>query len=206
MSVVEYHHGYTETAVVKNGKRLSIMQDLASHALPEDIKQNADSIYRRMGCPTRRKNVRQQMLFWCVYNSYLEFKRHVDKERMGRVEFGLSDKNIKRTSSIFSATQTGYDPPDVIVHPHDYVPAMCEAVGLDDSTVPLVHSYFDYLLKVYPDLSERKPKTAAAGMFQHYLETHGVQLVDPRAVSAVAGIDEVTIKGIVEKIKEAEYS
>lgn len=203
MSVVEYHQGYSETSVVKSSKRLSILPDLAAYPFPDEVKENADSIYRRMGCPTKRKNVRAQMLFWCVYNSYLECKRHVDKERLGR-QFGLPDKNIKRTSSIFSPLQTGYHQPDVETRPHDFVPDMCEAVGLDASTVPAVHEYFDYLMKVHPPLAHSKPKTAAAGMLQHYMETHGIVLADPRAVSAAADITEVTIKGIVEKIKEAE--
>jgi len=203
MSVVEYHHGYSETAVVKKSKALSILPDLAPFSFPEDVKQNADSIYRRMGCPTKRKNVRLQLLFWCIYNSFREFNRHVDKERLGR-QFGLSDKDIKRTSSIFSPLQTGYHQPDFKVRPHDYAAAMCEAVGIDETTVPQVLEYFDYLLTVQPALSQRKPKTAAAAMLQHYMDTHGIVLCDPGAVSAAADITSVTIKGIVGKIKEAE--
>ena len=179
--------------------RRTILGDMKTYPIPDDVKNRADSIYNKMRYQVRRGKIRCQMLFFCTYCAFLELNRDVDPMLLGEI-FGLTQGEIQKCDSLFSPLQTGYKPPSVYVSPLGYLPGYCEKIDLDENSIKELVTLSKSILDKDPGLTQENPQTVAAGLFRYFIVTNGISVTDPRTVSEITGRSAVTIDCMYKKI------
>lgn len=184
---------------ISNKNDRSILSDLAPYALLDDIKNKADVIYNKMKHQTRRGKIRNQMLFFCVYNAHLELGRNVNHAQLGK-QFGLTTGEIQRCDSIFSFLQTGYRPPIQHTSPLGYLPNYCENIGLSQEAMNNVILLGKTILEKDAELNQENPQTVAAGILRYYLIINGI-FCEMSKITEVTLRSAVTIDAMLRKVQ-----
>lgn len=194
---------HNEWSYINNKTERSILPDLRSYTLPEDIKLRADAIYNKMKYQVRRGKIRSQMLFFCVYCAYLELANvgevTVDPVQLGKL-FNLTPGEVQRCDSLFSPLQTGYKPPSVYTSPLGYLPDYCEAFGLSEDTIPEIIKLSTSILQKDKSLFEENPQTVAAGLLRYYTVTNGIISDDPQKIINITGRSVATIDTMYRRL------
>jgi hypothetical protein len=177
----------------------SILKDLKPFDIPENIKFRADVIYNKMHYHVRRKKIRYQMLFYCVYCAYLELNQNVDPTELG-VLFGLKQGDVQRCDSLFSPLQTGYTPPVKHARPTKYLDQYCEKIGLDNDAGLQIKKLSEALMIKDPEFLQENPQTVAAGILKYFVITNGIILEDPDIIRTVTKRSNATIDAIFQRI------
>ena len=181
----------------------SIISDLKSYSLPDDIKNKADSIYSKMIPRTRRKKIRKQLVFFCVYCAYLELGIDVNPMQLG-TQFGLTHGEVQKCGSLFSKLQTGYTPPVVNSTPLNYIPGFCQDLGLGEDAIEQIAQIYEVVSSVDEKLSQENPHTVASGLLKYYVITNGISLKDANAISTITKRSSVTIDAMYKRIALAD--
>ena len=189
---------YGQEHVVTHTER-SILSDLKPYPFPDDIKNKADVIYNKMIYRVRRGKIRNQMLFFCVYCSYLELDRDVNPVQLG-AQFGLTSGEVQRCDSIFSPLQTGYRPPSTNTSPLRYLPDYCQNMELSEDATIEIMRLASHILRKDSSLRQENPQTVAAGLLRYYTYTNGITTDDPQKITKVTGRSNVTIEGMFRRI------
>lgn len=200
----EFFKGYNDWAQYDYIKsEHSIISDLKCYQLPDDVKNKADSIYLKMIPRTRRKKIRKQLVFFCVYCAYLELGIVVNPMQLGK-QFGLTSGEVQRCGSLFSKLQTGYTPPVVDSTPLNYVPGFCENLGLSTEAIEEISRIYDAVSSNDERLSQENPQTVASGLLKYYIETNGIVMKDSKAISVITNRSSVTIDSMYKRIAVAD--
>lgn len=112
----------------------SILGDLKQYPFTDDIKNQADTIFKKMRYRVRRGKIRDQLVFYCVYCAHLELQRDVNPIQLGK-QFGIDPGKVQRCYSTFSYLQTGYRPPFIYTSPLSYLPDYCRNMDLSDRCI-----------------------------------------------------------------------
>lgn len=198
----EFYNSYGETHVITR-KNHSILSDLEQYPLTDDIKNKADVIYNKMIPRLHRSKIRNQMLFFCVYNAHIELDRDVNPVQLGKM-FGLTAGDVQRCDSIFSPLQTGYEPPSKITTPTEYLPGFCEKMGISSEATNNIIKLANNILNKDPDLREQHPQTVAAGILKYYTYINGITTDDPYKINKVTDRSPVTINTVFKRISNID--
>jgi transcription initiation factor TFIIIB Brf1 subunit/transcription initiation factor TFIIB len=175
----------------------SILPDLSTYHIPEDIKKKADFIYSNMETQTRRNRIRHQLIFYCTYQAYRSLGINVDPGLLGKT-FGLKGGQIQRCSSMFSKLQTGFDPGKQQMSPIDCLRLFCQEIDLApeaiDSAVLLAKS----ILRKDPTLDQDSPKTVAAGLFRYFAHINGI--IFNKDITVITQRSQATIDAMYKRI------
>lgn len=190
---------YGEWGHVVNRSARTIIPDLKNFMFPDDIKNRADFIFNRMVYRVRRGKIRDQLLFWCVYNAHRELGRNVDPIGLGK-QFGLNQGEVCRCDSIFSELQTGYRPPASNASPIQYLPDYCARLGIQQEGVSQVMTLAGTILQKEPALFQDNPQTVAAGILRYFTVTNGITIDDPSIIAKVTSRSNVTIDNMYRRI------
>ena len=182
----------------------SILPELKSYQLSDEIKIQADTIYNKMTRNTYRGRKRLQLFYYCSYCAYLELRRECDPNALAKV-FGLTTTEVKKTDSLFSQLQTGYRPPKNNWSVLDRLAAICssEQLGLDPHVTQCILVSATAILAKEASLSRGSQQTLAAGLLHYFLQVHGVQLDNSKLV-AITERSMSTIEEIVKHISLAD--
>ena len=200
----EFFKGYSDWGqhVFVNSEH-SIINDLRSYQIPDDIKNKADWIYSKMIPRTRRKKIRKQLVFYCIYCACLELGIDVNPMQLGK-QFGLTQGEVQRCGSLFSKLQTGYAPPVVYSTPLNYIPGFCENLGLAEDAIEEIARIYSVVISADQGLSQENPQTVASGLLKYYIITNGISLKDSNAISVATNRSSVTIDAMYKRIAIAD--
>lgn len=192
--------GYSEIGshVITHGGH-SILGDLKAYPLPDDIKNQADTIYNKMIYRVRRGRIRDRLLFFCTLCAYQELGLDVNPIELGEM-FGLTPGEVQRCDSTFSYIQTGYRPPAIYTSALQYLPNYCRNMDLSEDAIEEVCTLARSILRKDPTLSQENPQTVAAGILRYYLVTTGITCDDPQQITRVTRRSTVTIDGMYRRI------
>ena len=175
----------------------SVLADLSKYNFPEDIKHEANDIFRKIGMPTKRSNERNKMLFFLVYTAYRQKNRVVNPQILGK-EMGLTPGDINRALTAYSEVQTGYRPKIKRATPLDAIPELCNSLGLEHLSQDVLEIAKEILEKC-PKLNEEFPHKVAGGILSYFMEYNGITM--PREVfKNKVDFSDVTIKDIHQRI------
>lgn len=211
--------GYNEFGgPVMNRTERTILPDLATYPFPDDIKNGADVVFNKMRYQVRRGKIRDQMLFFCTYCSYLEeinkqtldFRNtkpplNIDPIQLG-TQFGLSQGEVQRCDSLFSPLQTGYRPPSTYTSPLTYLPNYCQNIDLSHECIDEIMKLAQTIMEKDPTLHQENPQTVAAGFLRYYTTTNGITTEDPQKITRITGRSNVTIDGMFRRIATIDNS
>lgn len=190
-------HSKGSTHVQNKVSTRTIIPDLNKYRIPDDIKNEADSIFHRIGAPTKRGNERNKMLFFCVYMAYKEKGHQIMPATLAK-EMGLAPGQANKSLTTFSEVQTGYRPRSKKTLPVDLLPELCEKLQLDHITSEVMETARE-ILKKAPLLLEEFPSKVAAGILRYYTEINGIQ-INPVEFQTVVGFSDVTINDIHDRV------
>lgn len=191
--------------IYTNAKR-SIVGDLKSYRLDDEIINMADVIYNKMFHRVRRGTIRKRLLYYCTYCAFLELKRIPPNPNELGEKFGLSPGEVQKCSSTFSPLQTGYTPPTINTSPLIYLNHYCQKAGLSEDTTLDVADMAEGILEKDPTLLQETPQTVAAGLIHYYMVTHGIMPEDPKLLSTITMRSHVTIDKIYKRVAFVDNS
>lgn len=200
----QFSKSYSESHVTTKKNR-SILPDLSGFDIPADIKNRADAIFNKMTYRVHRGNMRKKLLFYCVYNAYIESDITIDPISLGHM-FELKPGEVQKCDSIFSPLQTGYYPKPKITSPIEYIPSYCKKMGLTSQAEVEIISIAQDIMKKDPDLRQQNPQTVAAGFLKYYIVTNGITVPDSSLFRTVTGRSNVTIESMYRKISTIDNS
>jgi transcription initiation factor TFIIIB Brf1 subunit/transcription initiation factor TFIIB len=198
----------TDDSQVTSHPQRSILEELKIYPFPDDVKTRANLIYNQMTYSVRRKKIRFQLLFFCVYNAYLELglEEEIDPIVIGSA-FGLDVREMQNCYSLFSPLQTGYRPPNKKISPLSYFPQYCdnEHLKLSPETIDNLKTMTRKILAKDPTLSRENPQTVAAGLFRYFVVTNGI-IIPPYKLKEITGRSNVTIDNLYKRVAKVDNS
>lgn len=187
------------------GSEKSIMKDMESIHVPDDIKLKAEEIFMKLNSATKRGQRRKQLVFFCIYNAYNEIGDPQDPRHIAGL-VGIKNSEMTKALSMFSEAQTGYKPPAIHVTAMDLLPKYCDSMGLSEETVKDVINFAQKILDRDPDLKETFPQKVAAGILLYYATTNGIIIKNKKEYAKMIQLSEVTINNMYKYISKLDNS
>lgn len=189
--------------VVGHQKR-SILPDLSGHSFPDDIKNQADTIYQQMRPRVRKGKARDQLLFFCVYYAHIELDVDVDPNLLGE-RFGLKPGEVQRCHSIFSPLQTGYHPPLKDLTPLNLLPDYMKKLNMSEDAIYQAKVQLQEIVNKNRSLSQEHPRTVASGFLKYYIDINGIE-VNQQELSRITNRSPATIDNMYNRISMIDNS
>lgn len=200
----KFFTGYQSNNYVYNNNTRNILQGLKPYTFSEEIKNMADTIYNKMVYRVRRKKIRNQLLFYCVYCAHIELGIFVNPVKLGLV-FDLNSGEIQKCDSLFSPLQTGYCPPAQNISPINYLREYCKILGLSSETCDSIAISSRDILEKDNSLEQENPQTVAAGLLKYYIVINGIQ-VDLQRIMEITGRSSITIDSVYRRVSTIDNS
>lgn len=187
----------------------SIMDDMSTLNLSDEIKKRAELIYNKMDTGVNRGSIRKMLTFFCVYCAHLELELPCDPVKLGR-ECGLSSSQVQRCQSKFSPLQTGYTPPKIISSPVDcikhYIKIYASELGLTVECQKDIIEHFDILCSKTITILEKNPQTVAAAFLKYYCTVNGIKFDNNNIIADITCKSKATIESVFKIVCEADNS
>lgn len=181
----------------------SIFGDLQRINIPDEIKIEAERIFKQLDMNTRRGKRRKKLIYYCVNNAYKTLNRTQDPKVIAKI-VGIPPTEITKANSMCSETQTGYRPPRTHKTPLDFLPECCSRIeGLDDNCLSDIKILAESILQKDSELLEAYPQVVAAGILLYYLTIKGA-VVNKKQFASTFGISEMTITKMFKRISEID--
>lgn len=154
----------------------TIYEELQRLDLPESIRALANDIYARLAgdTGTRRCSVRRSLIFFCVYNAYLESGEIRDPVEIAKL-VGIAPNGIAHALKQFSYPLTCYRIKNVTTRPCDLIEQYARQQGIREDLVPQV-AVLCAKWTSSPVFKRLMPQPVAAGALRYYMELNGLAL------------------------------
>lgn len=187
---------YSTRPASKSSER-TVDADLSKYNFSQEIVDEANDIFRRIGRPTKRGNERKKMVFFLVYTAHRQKNCAVNPQSLGK-RMDLEPGDINRALTAFSEVQTGYRPQFQRATPLAALPELCRCLDLEHVIDEVTEVGRDVISKC-PSLNEEFPHKVAAGILSYYMDISGIK-IDPRTFKNSVDFSDVTIKDIHRRI------
>lgn len=162
-------------------RRKAPQQDIGKYLtplrLPEHIKVKAAEIRRKMKLPMKRGNNLIKLVFYCVYNAYIEVKENFIIEDLSNI-CHVDSKDVSKILRMFPAVATGYSPPIDDKSALEFIPELFDAMKthLHPSHVNEICHMADRVLRKSGELldQEKLPENIAIAMILYYMDLNGI--------------------------------
>jgi transcription initiation factor TFIIIB Brf1 subunit/transcription initiation factor TFIIB len=181
----------------KNGDK-SMWKEMEYLDIPETIKQKADEIYVILSHMTKRGNRKKQLLFFCLYNAYIEMRQPQDPKSIAKM-IGLTQSEITKAFTTYADYQTGYKPRQITITPFDLIPKYCKELNLTKEIQEEILNFAKNILNKDPSLYQTFPQKVAAGIIKYYLSIGGIE-INRSQYSQIIDLSEVTINTMYKRI------
>jgi|LSQX01.1.fsa_nt_gb transcription initiation factor TFIIIB Brf1 subunit/transcription initiation factor TFIIB len=195
---------YTTThSLIKTIER-SLHKDMEHLAIPDDVKQKANQIYQSVPIGTKRGNKRRQLVYWCIFNAFLELGYQKNPKEIAQL-VGIKPNEITKANSAYSEIQTGYRSVGRVVEfsPIHFIPQYCHKLSLDESYIEQTMTFTKSLLQRSPSLLDKTPQAIAAGIIIYNLGMLGVN-VNNKKFAEIVELSEVTIAKAYRLVAHAD--
>ena len=197
--------GYDDTRSfeINVKKSRTILKDLSKYILSEEIKFAAELIFKKMRVGIKRKNARKKLLWYCVYNAYLELGIPIAPETLAQM-FDLKNTDMPKASNMYSNLQTGYEPPEKETLPEELVPQYCSKMELSEECSDDI---IDLIRRVTSNIEFPKnivPQVTAGASIKYYMDTNGIKPSDKGLLYKIIRRSEVTLTPIYDIISSID--
>lgn len=188
-----------------SGADRGILPDMINIDIPEEVKAQANNIYRNLNPSTHRGQRRRYLVFFCIFNAYRELGISKDPKDLAKL-VKIKPSDVTKAFTLFSEIQTGYRTASQKVTPLDLIPEYCARLDAVPN-VELVLELAESILKKSDDpnnntgtkLQEMYPQKVAAGIIQYYLNINGIKF-NKKRFAEVMGLSEATISSMYRVI------
>ena len=183
--------------------RENFAEELNQYGLSEDIVNRALIIFSKMKDKIHRNKRRIQLRFFCVYNAYKELGIEVEPFTLGR-KFGIKPGDVRKSDSIFSESQTGYQQVEYTTTPINFLPDAARTIGLSEESIKELIIDSQRILDKESTLYQDTPQTVTAGLLQYFLNNNGIRLEDPDLMIKAVNRSSVTTDNMCKRIAEID--
>lgn len=154
----------------------TIYDELQRLDLPESIRALANDIYARLASDTgtRRCSVRRSLIFFCVYNAYLESGEVRDPVEIATL-VGITPGMIAHALKQFSYPLTSYRIKNITTNPLDLIDQYARQQGIREDLLPVVRMLCKQWTNA-PEFRRLMPQPVAAGALRYYMELNGLSM------------------------------
>lgn len=160
-------------------RKLASQQDIGKYLLhlrlPEHIKIRAADIRRKMTLPTKRCSNLDKLIFYCVYNSYIELKETFLPEELANI-CGVNCKDISKILRMFPSVATKYVSPIDDKSAVDYISEIFGILktGLHPSQLPSIISLSKRIIDKAGERLDQFPENVAVAIILYYMDLNGI--------------------------------
>ncbi len=166
-SMVELNQPYTQ----QRCSIRTIMNDLVTIDITDDVKKEADDVFQKLGTPTHRGKKRKQLIFFCIYQAYKNLHSVKDPNSILKL-IGLERPDIAKAVSLFTSQ---YLPDDIQrVTPIYFISQYFELCGLSLKLKTEIISMASNILDKSPHLYELLPQYVAISFLLYYMMINGI--------------------------------
>ena len=187
----------------KKCAKLSIMGDLAKFNIPEDVKMEADVVYKIITDELGVKKSKDILIYYCVFSAYSRIGTPTDPLLLGK-KIGLSDKKIRRASREYALVlnqATGGKSQITYIEPHKLISMYAQDMCFGEEHIEeLMLQYKRTISRTQDhDLLDLPDKTHAAGQIYYYIQTTGLGITLNTIASAFS-LSPGTIKSAASTV------
>lgn len=183
----------------------SILPDLDKLNIPDDIRIEAEGVFRELKTNTKRGRRRRKLLFYCIFVAYTKLGQPKDPKTIADM-VGISSTEMTKAFSMCSESQTNYKSPIVHWSPMDFIPEYLEQIGLEMDCLDDVMKLSQNILDKDPDLYESYPQVVAGGILMYYMTINGVININKKRFAEVLKKSEMTISKMYKRIAQVHNS
>ena len=183
----------------------SILTDLDKLNIPNDIKVEAEGVFRQLNTNTKRGRRRKKLLFYCIFMAYTKLGQPKDPKAIADL-VGISSTEMTKAFSMCSESQTNYKTPIVHWSPLDFIPEYIEPVGLELDCLDDVLKLGREVLEKDAELYESYPQVVAGCIIMYYMSINGAININKKRFAEVLKKSEMTISKMFKKIAKAHNS
>ena len=180
----------------------SILTDLDKLNVPNDIKVEAEGVFRQLNTNTKRGRRRKKLLFYCIFIAYTKLGQPKDPKAIADL-VGISSTEMTKAFSMCSESQTNYKTPIVHWSPLDFIPEYIESVGLELDCLDDVVKLGTEILRKDPELLESYPQVVAGCIIMYYMTINGAININKKRFAEVLKKSEMTISKMFKKVAKA---
>jgi hypothetical protein len=187
--------------VIKGEKNISdFLLNKTYSSINSEVKTRADLIFRSMVGQSSRKGTNKiQLIYYCVYNAYLELDIPFSPFKLVDV-FGLDMNKVSKCASLFSRVNTGYSPSKNRVKAWYYFEDFCTQSEMTKAALnELIDLYYELVIRD-ETLVQHKPQSLAAGIFKYYLTLNGITIKDKDHIAKITRLSNATINTVMENV------
>jgi transcription initiation factor TFIIIB Brf1 subunit/transcription initiation factor TFIIB len=173
----------------------NILADLRHLKLPEKVVGVANDIFMSINTKNKKGNKRKELIFYCVYNAYMDLGMIVDPINVAR------EIEIKR-ESIPKAINTnfeGYKPGNRVIRPtsliKEYVIRLDLECYLDE-----IGALGEFICSKTDAFEEEYPQKVSAAIIQLFFELNGI-VIDNKMFVTKLNTTETTINNILKELR-----
>lgn len=181
----------------KNNRDEAFIKELNELPFGEDIRNEAFVVYKGMNSPIKRKDNRQYMKFFCIYNAYRNLGKNKDVNELAR-SCKIDPSQLSKIFKMFSENKTGYRMKDVEITPLNYIHDYYAQTELRmDEIDKLITFTKDILDK--EDFCDEYPQVVMAGIIVYYLQNIN-NIIPPSKFYKYIETYESGVKKISQKV------
>ena len=197
---------FTKQHTLQRVSEKSIKADLKKIGLSSDIISSANNIYKNMSIGTKRGKRRRMLIFFCVFNAYVENNITVDPISLAK-KCGLDKSGISKALSMCSPVNSVSESPLVNHTANNYIKVFYDKLNQNWIDFPAdsldhINDMTDYILESDPELMDEKPQTVAAAVLVFYMQLNGYCL-NKEKYKGIFGISDMTINKLKKRINRA---
>lgn len=167
--------------------------------IPDDVKEMAITIHKKMGSPVHRCGPRDRMIFACIYYAYNELNIPYVATDIAKM-CGIKKKNMSEALTEYSEFKSGYRP---VVRPYDYnrkTYLFGMNLGLSQHSINGICEILSIIRTSNdPILRSRKPYAIVAGAIKFYAKIHGICLPSNK-LRSIVGLTDATVSEVEKDI------
>lgn len=174
----------------------SILKDIDSLALPDEVKKTADRIFADLELSTKKGTKRKRLVFYCLHQAYIELEHPNDPKKLADL-IGMNRNEMTKALTMGSSRRT-YIPSSIYRIPSDYINEYVKTIGLDTDSTGHVKGLCEEICQKDESLLEENPQLVASAILYVILTNDGMVL----DVSLYATLLRVTHSGLARMIKK----
>lgn len=179
------------------------MVDLDKIPIGDEVKAQAEAIFKQLGVGTRRGSKRKMLLFYCIYCAYKTLDILEDAKTVAEL-VGIAPSDASKAISMFSGGIT-YQPPTTYRTPIDFIYKYYLEAGISQDSLPALIDLGEQILERDSKLYEAYPQVVAAGIILYYLTINGVK-VNKTQYAKIFGKSPMTINKMYTRVCEVHNS
>ncbi len=182
----------------------TIRDEILGYDLPDMIKSKAIEIYdefikERVG--TCRSSIRKQLLFFLVYNAYIESGQPpIQSEIVQKVN--VDESSVSKALKDFNYPRTNYRMKTDNSTPKDYIPHFARVLGIREDAIDNVLLQSDGWIS-HPKLKKMPTVVVTAAILKYYMDISGI-VIDWKQMSKIFNLSKVVIENAYNIVSQID--